>query len=117
MHRSDVRVQLKDLLWALREELQQADMWDAEAPSAKALKSTQPFAYDTLEFYQWLQFIFIPTLKEQIDKKKPLPSRLEVSPMAEESWRGNLRKTRQVILVLRKIDALFGTSATGKRQQ
>ncbi|RTE86988.1 MULTISPECIES: YqcC family protein [Gammaproteobacteria] len=107
MHSSDFKQQLSALIRELRDEMQGAELWDSKAPSQKALKSTQPFAYDTLEFYQWLQFIFIPNMKERIDKKKPLPNRLEVSPMAEEAWRGNWKERRQVILVLRKIDEMF----------
>ena len=109
MHSTEFKQQLLELLRALRDEMQQAQLWDAQAPSQKALRSKQPFAYDTLEFYQWLQFIFIPTLKEQLDKKKPLPTRLEISPMAEEAWRGDWKNTRQVILVLRKIDEMFNS--------
>lgn len=107
MHSSDFKQKLSELLLELRNEMKQAELWDAKSPSQKALKSTQPFAVDTLEFYQWLQFIFLPMMKEKLDKKKPLPNRLEISPMAEEAWRGQWKNTRQVILVLRQIDVLF----------
>ena len=56
--RSAIAAQLIDLEAALR----QLDLWSDTPPSQEALSSEQPFAMDSLEFEEWLQFIFLPTL-------------------------------------------------------
>ena len=50
---------LIDLEGALRSRL----LWDADEPSPEALASTQPFCIDTLDFPQWLQFVFLPRMR------------------------------------------------------
>ena len=56
--RSAIAAQLIDLEAALR----QLDLWSDTPPSQEAMSSEQPFALDSLEFEEWLQFIFLPTL-------------------------------------------------------
>ena len=53
--RSEIAAQLIDLEAGLR----QLDLWSDEPPTAEALESEQPFAMDSLEFEEWLQFIFL----------------------------------------------------------
>lgn len=99
--------QTSRLLGLIREELQAQGLWDAEPPSTEALQSTQPFAVDTLDFHQWLQFIMIPEFEHRLAKDMPLPSGFSISPMAEEAWRGKWAERRELILLLREFDALF----------
>ena len=59
-------------------------LWSDLIPSDEALASTQPFAVDTLEFVEWLQFIFLPRMKNLVETGSPLPSNCGIAPMAEE---------------------------------
>ena len=43
-----------------------------------------PFCLDTLNFDQWLQFVFLPTLYAMLEARQPLPSACAIAPMAEE---------------------------------
>ncbi|RUO38197.1 hypothetical protein CWE13_00665 [Aliidiomarina shirensis] len=95
------------LLEALEAELKAQQLWDDTMPEPSRLMSTQPFASDTLEFYQWLQFIMIPSLRQCVEQRKPLPNKIAVSPMAVEVWKGKLKEHRQIILVLKTIDELL----------
>jgi len=97
----------EQLLDELEASLLSLEMWETERPSRKALTSTVPFATDTLEFHQWLQFIMIPQLRHRIKHQEPLPSNIAVSPYAIHIWRGNLKQYREVILTLRRIDTLL----------
>ncbi len=95
------------LLDQLRTLLQQHKLWEAEAPAPERLQSTEPFAVDTLEFHQWLQFIMIPEFEHRIEHNLALPKGFAVSPMATECWRGCWGERRQLILTLRELDELF----------
>ncbi len=95
------------LLNQLRTLLKEQKLWQVEPPAAELLQSTEPFAVDTLEFHQWLQFIMIPEFEHRIEHNLPLPSSFAVSPMATECWRGCWGERRQLILTLRQLDELF----------
>lgn len=73
-------------LLRLQQALQQAQLWQQTPVPAEALASTQPFAIDTLSFPQWLQFIYLPKLQALLDAGQPLPTRVSVTPMAEETF-------------------------------
>lgn len=107
---SDIHKTLAESLFDLERELRQLDLWDVEPPSKRALASTQPFAVDTLEFYQWLQFIFIPRLFHLVEFRAGMPDSCSVAPMAEEYFRPRPESGEAVVAVLERIDRLV-TSA------
>jgi len=108
---SDKHISVAEILIDLEKELRELRLWEFESPSAEALASTQPFAIDTLDFPQWLQFIFIPRLYLMVEQRLPLPSVSGVKPMAEEYF-GQLRLNSAALIVhLEKMDKLLsGTS-------
>ncbi len=102
----DIHKTLAESLFELERELRALDLWDSRKPAPDALASTQPFAVDTLEFYQWLQFIFIPRLFRLVEYRAPMPASCSVAPMAEEFFRPREEEGCEVILVLERIDRL-----------
>lgn len=107
---SDVHRQIAESLFDLERALRDLALWDHEPPSSRALASTQPFAVDTLEFYQWLQFLFIPRLFQLVEYRARLPESCSVAPMAEEYFRPRPEEGTEVIAVIERIDLLV-TSA------
>ncbi|WP_194755842.1 YqcC family protein [Aliidiomarina indica] len=99
--------QTAHLLNELEAALKDQELWDAHRPAPEKLQSTTPFASDTLDFYQWLQFIMIPTLRQRIEQREALPNKIAVHPMAIEVWRGQLREHKHIILSLKAIDSLL----------
>nr|WP_256473594.1 YqcC family protein [Aliidiomarina quisquiliarum] len=95
------------MLTQLRTLLKEQQLWQTEPPAPELLQSTEPFAVDTLEFHQWLQFIMIPEFEHRLQHNLPLPRGFAVSPMATECWRGCWGERRQLILTLRQLDELF----------
>ena len=95
------------ILVELEQELRELYLWDFEFPSAEALASTEPFAIDTLNFPQWLQFIFIPRLYFMIEQQLPLPNNSGVAPMAEQYFQVLNLDSSSVIEFLHKIDNLL----------
>jgi len=104
--RSVIAAQLIDLEAALR----QLDLWSATPPSHEALSSEQPFAVDSLEFEEWLQFIFLPTLYEVLESGGSLPERCAIAPMAEETVGKTALPTEALISTLRELDRLITES-------
>lgn len=98
--------QVHQLLIQLQRELRIVNLWQQDAPSAQALSSVEPFAVDTLEFHQWLQFIMLPRMQAIVAQQLPLPENMAVSPMAEHVYRGQLQKYRSLIACLRELDVL-----------
>ena len=104
--RSAIAAQLIDLEAALR----QLDLWSDTPPSQEAMSSEQPFAMDSLEFEEWLQFIFLPTLYEVLASGEALPERCAIAPMAEETVGKKALPTEALISTLRELDRLITES-------
>ncbi len=75
--------QLADLLLAIEAEMRRIGLWESNPPPEEALSSIAPFSYDTLEFHQWLQWMFIPKTKEIVETGEDWPSRSDIFPIAE----------------------------------
>jgi uncharacterized protein YqcC (DUF446 family) len=100
-------IAIAEILIDIEKELRDLRFWEFESPSADALASTQPFAIDTLNFPQWLQFIFIPRLYFMVEQRLPLPSISGVKPMAEEYFQVLSLNSLPLILHLDRIDKLL----------
>lgn len=87
--------------------LRNMGQWEPQAPEAAALRSEQPFAVDTLQFNQWLQFIFIPRMHFLIAEQHELPSACGVAPMAEEFYGGQKLPVAELLKALKAIDELL----------
>lgn len=100
-------IAVTEVLIDIEKELRVLRLWEADAPATEALASTQPFALDTLNFAQWLQFIFIPRLYIMIEAEAPLPTNCGVAPMAEQYFSVQNLPSAQLITSLRMIDTLL----------
>ena len=74
-------------LEGIADNLRALDLWASQAPSEAALASQEPFCLDTLNFPQWLQFIFLPRMSTLCKLALPLPNKCGVAPMSEEYFR------------------------------
>lgn len=79
-----IHFQLIGLVERLTMQLKRANLWSDIRPSKAALQSSAPFCCDTLTFNKWLQFVFIERLSQLTKRQQPLPTRCEVTPMAEQ---------------------------------
>lgn len=91
----------------LEAELRQLDLWSDRPPADEALVSDQPFAMDTLEFEEWLQFIFLPTIYDLLAESAALPAQCAVAPMAEEVLGGRALPIDSLVATLKALDALI----------
>ena len=107
---TDIHARLQFLLMDLEGQLHAKQQWSAQELAPEDVASVEPFAIDKLSFSQWLQFVFIPRLKDDCANKTALPASCSVAPMAEEFYRVNLIDAEAVIDRLASIDHLI-TSA------
>jgi len=95
---------MADLLLELERELRAQGLWAEEPPAPEHLASTTPFAADSLPIEEWLQWIFIPRIKELIESGAALPATCNISDYAEEAWKQALSDTDALMRILRVID-------------
>ena len=83
-------------------QLKHKGLWSGRSVSDDALRSQIPFAADTMAFEQWLQFIYLPQLRDIIQKHHALPVAMQVAPAAEVY----IPEQNTIIGVLRLLDSL-----------
>ncbi len=103
------KLHLMTLLTGLEEQLQQLGWWQQQAPSLQALQSEQPFCVDTLEFAQWLQWIFVPRMRSILTSDIPLPSQCGIHDMAQVVYREQLGLVANLLNNLKEIDAAINS--------
>ena len=96
-----------DSLLQIEIELRQLEVWESEPPPEEAFQSDKPFCLDTMEFTQWLQFVFVERMKILIENDHPLPEVSGIAPMAEEHFRGRAESGHGLIRELEKMDKLL----------
>ncbi len=101
------------LLNQIEFELRQLQLWSDTAPDSAALASTLPFCCDTLSLQQWLQFVFLPKMRAQLDAQRPLPSKICICPIAEEAFAPISVEKLPLINKIADLDELL----SGKRVQ
>ena len=106
-----MRTEVAEVLIDIEAQLRRLGLWDKIPPSSQALASTQPFCVDTLSLPQWLQFVFLPIIRELLESEQPLPDRCGIAPMAEEFFRDSDLAIAELLMSLVKIDELLSGDA------
>ena len=100
--------EVADRLLGIELEMRRIDVWSMEPPSEAALASDQPFCFDTLEFTEWLQFVFLERMRFIVEQGLPRAS--GIAPMAEEHFRVRPESGDGLIRELEAIDELLSGS-------
>ncbi|ENM5826917.1 YqcC family protein [Vibrio metoecus] len=93
---------LVKLLDELESTLRAAQLWQATPPTPNALASQEPFAVDTLLPHEWLQWIFLPKMKQAI-AQNAVPRGFALEPYFSEVWKTQPHH-QAVIAVILQID-------------
>jgi uncharacterized protein YqcC (DUF446 family) len=101
---------LAEHLLLIERELRLQGWWGEVQPSAEALASVEPFAVDTLDFSQWLQWIFLPRMKQILEADLPLPNASGILAMAEMVYVDQAEKSRGLRVLLAQFDELISQS-------
>lgn len=97
------------LLQSLQQALVDAGYWSNKAINPTALNSQQPFCLDTMNFSEWLQFVFIPRMQAILEDNLELPRLTKgqgIEPMANEFYT-KTEADRAIIDLIRQLDNLL----------
>lgn len=75
--------QLPVLLDRIEAELKRLDLWEDEPPAAEAFQSPNPFCFEAMTMPQWLQWMFMPRMRQTLALNAPLAAACEVAPALE----------------------------------
>ncbi len=98
------RRHIADLLLAIEAEMRRIDLWENTAPDPQALASAAPFCYDTLQFQQWLQWVFLARMRALLDTGAALPGACDIQPLAEHSFAELPQDTARLVALCGEID-------------
>ncbi|MBS7661955.1 YqcC family protein [Pseudomonas lalucatii] len=99
---------IAEQLLLIERELRVQGWWSEQPPSAQALASQQPFCVDSMAFEQWLQWIFLPRMKQMLEAGAQLPSVSGIRPMAEQVYSDRAAQAGELICLLGEFDRLIG---------
>jgi len=99
--------QIAEQLLLIERELRVLGMWKAVPPSDEDLSSSEPFCVDTLDFDQWLQWIFLPRMKTILEQDLALPNASGILEMAEMIYASRLGEFRTLLSLLAQFDRLI----------
>jgi len=95
-----------ELLDKLESELRLQSLWSLETPSQEAMNDNSPFSCEAMPFENWVQFIFIPKMKNLIDTGQALPTNIAIAPMAHHVWHSK-KNLHTLILTFDNLDTLL----------
>lgn len=102
---------LADQLLLIERELRRLGWWSSAAPALERLSSVEPFCVDTLAFEEWLQWVFLPRMKQIIERQAPLPTSCAILPMAEVAWAQQGERGVVLLRLLGEFDRLIVATA------
>ena len=111
----DIPNRIADVLLEVEANLRVHGKWDETKPNASDLDSSIPFCMDTLRFEQWLQWIFLPRMKQTIEQTKPLPMQSGIYEYAEECLHKKDPSRTNLLKLLKRFDDLILIQAGARR--
>lgn len=91
------------ILNELEQQMRHLEVWQNTRPTDEALASSEPFAIDTLQPEQWLQWIFIVKIRQMIERKQALPQGFEMAPYFSEVWKER-QDMQSMLMLIESID-------------
>lgn len=92
------------LLNELEQTLKTLRLWRDTPLNESAFQSTLPFCCDTMSLEQWLQFVLLPKMRQLIEARLPLPTRMAILPYAEETLRSQGDHIAPLLRVIAALD-------------
>jgi len=93
----------------IEQELRRLEVWQAEPPPPEAFQSTRAFYGDTMSFYQWLQFVLIPRVRNVIATRGHFPPSSQVGAYAVRELDG-CDEASELITLLSSFDRFIETA-------
>lgn len=107
--------QVADVVLSIEAEMRHLGIWQGVSPSVEALASAQPFCFDTLAFQEWLQWIFLPRIKQIIEQGSDLPRQSAIFPLAEECLPNNTAHDKALLELIKEFDWLITSQSSQEK--
>lgn len=91
---------------AIEAEMRRIGIWQERPLDPRQLRFTRAFAADTMAFQQWLQFVFIPRVREVVAARGAFPARSMVAAQAVREFDG-FDEASDLIGLLTRFDSQF----------
>ncbi len=111
----DIPNRIADVLLEVESLLRSHGGWDNQPPSDTALDSNLPFCVDTLSFEQWLQWIFLPRMKNIIEQSQPLPEQSGIYDYACEFMTNEKLPATRLLSQIKRFDDLISLQSNIRR--
>jgi len=105
MTQSKLQTDVLDYAGRIETEMRRIGYWQSEPLRPEQMKFTKAFALDTMSYAQWLQFIFLPRVREAAAEDS-LPNSSSVGTMAVREFDG-ATEADTLVTLLAEFDALF----------
>jgi uncharacterized protein YqcC (DUF446 family) len=89
-------------------EMRRIGMWQEQPLRPEQYAFRQAFGMDTMAFDQWLQFVFIPRVREIVAARGAFPPHSEVAAQAVREFDAHPLDTDRLHALLHEFDRLFG---------
>ena len=97
--------QLAQLILEIEAELRRCGLWESPAPEPRALQSLVPFCHDSMQFEQWLRWVFLVKMKRVVEGLEECPSSSEIAPLAEYRFAQLAHPTVLLLELIVRFDA------------
>jgi uncharacterized protein YqcC (DUF446 family) len=111
----DIPQRIADVILEVEANLRTIGRWEKTSPPVTALASSQPFCIDTLKFEQWLQWIFLPRMKDILEQQQPLPSSSGIYAYAEDYFSKKDPRMSRLLKLIKRFDDLITIQSSAKR--
>lgn len=98
---------------AIERALRELGLWSLEPPSAEALASQTPFAADTMPLWQWLQWLFLPRMRETLRLGLKPPAACSIHPYAAHCLVKHGVAARPLVAAIRAFDEAYAVWVEG----
>ena len=92
----------------IEQELRRLNVWQPEPPPPEAFQSHRAFFGDTMSFYQWLQFVLLPRVRNVIATQGSFPGNSQVGAYAVRELDG-CDEAGELIALLSRFDTFMQT--------
>ena len=111
----DIPHRIADVLLEVEANLRTSGHWEEDQPPPTALSSAVPFCIDTLRFEQWLQWIFLPRMKQILEQAKPLPAKSGIYEYAQDYFRKGDLRSDSLLKLIKRFDDLITIQQSARR--
>ncbi|HUJ25765.1 MAG TPA: YqcC family protein [Myxococcales bacterium] len=87
-------------------ELHRAGLWQEAPLPDEAFDFSRAFGADTMSYAQWLQFVFVPRVRELVEARGEFPASSSVGAQAVREFDG-FAEADALVQLLSDFDALF----------